>query len=95
MLNLRGCNRSITGVRGYEDRKTGNEMREAYMCDRGFGEASVSKSEGYGGYGDRECRDMAKILPLGMMQYSIDEYNEGFCDSLRNFQTVPVPPFWT
>jgi len=81
-------------IRECENRKTGNEIREAFMWDRVFVEASATKSEDYGGYDEREYKDMAKILRLGMMQYAIDEYNEGFYDSPHNFKTVPVPPLW-
>jgi len=81
-------------ARGYQDRKTANEIREAYMWDQGFGEPSATKSEDYGGYAEREYKDMAKILRFGKMQYAIDDYNERFYDSPENFKSVRVPPRW-
>jgi hypothetical protein len=81
-------------ARGYQDRKTANEIREAYMWDQGFGDPSASKSEDYGGYAEQEYKDMAKILRFGKMQYAIDDYNERFYDSPDNFKSVRVPPRW-
>jgi hypothetical protein len=49
-----------SNARGYQDRKTADEIREAFMCDQGFGEARAIKSEDYGGYSEREYKDMAK-----------------------------------
>jgi len=83
-----------SAARGYQDRKTANEIREAYMWDQGFGEPSATKSEDYGGYAEREYKDMAKILRFGKMQYAIDDYNDRFYDSTENFKSVRVPPLW-
>jgi len=81
-------------ARGYEDRKTANEIREAYMWDQGFGEPSAIKSEDYGGYAEREYKDMAKISRVGKMQYAIDDYNDRFYDTSDNFKSVRVPALW-
>jgi len=51
--------------RVYEDRKTANEIREAYTWDQGFGKPSATKSEDSGRYAQSENRDMDKILRLG------------------------------
>jgi hypothetical protein len=81
-------------ARGYEDRKTANEIRQAYMWDQGLGEASATKSEDYAGYAQSEYRNMVKVLRFRKMQYAIDEYNERFYDTLDNFKSVRVPALW-
>jgi len=83
-----------SAARGYQDRKTANEIREAYMWDQGFGEPSATKSEDYGGYAEREYKDMAKILRFGKMQYAIDDYNNRFYETPENFKSVRVPALW-
>jgi hypothetical protein len=81
-------------ARGYQDRKTANEIREAYMWDQGFGEPSATKSEDYGGYAEREYKDMAKILRFSKMQYAIDDHNNRFYETPDNFKSVRVPALW-
>ena len=69
-------------ARGYQDRQTANEIREAYMWDQGFGEPSATKSEDYGGYAEREysikiwlkycdlarCNTLSMITIIGYMK---------------------------
>jgi len=81
-------------ARRYEDRKTANEIRQAYMWDQVFGERRATKSEDYGGYAQSENGFMAKILRFGKMQYAIDDYYERFYDTPDNFKCVRVPALW-
>jgi hypothetical protein len=55
-------------ARGYQNRKTANEIREAYMWDQGFGEPSATKSEDYGGYAEQEYNcDLVRCNMLSMI----------------------------